>query len=322
MLSIPPVRPGSAISGTGHALPSRRMRNSELEAFLDTDDPWIVTRTGIRERRILADESLLDLATRAAEDALEDAGVPASDVNLVVVATMTALDRCPSFAAQLGARLGTAAPAVFDVNAACAGFSQALAIADHAIRCGAAEHALVVGADAMSEVLDWQDRSTAVLMADGAGAVVLSASERPGVGPVAWGSDPDLVQAITIAAPDHLFRQQGQTVFRWAITRAQHVARDALEQAGITASDLAGFIPHQANLRIITALASQLSIPLEVTAQEVSELGNSSAATIPVALSRMLARGAIGDGPVLLLGFGGGFSYSGQVVMLNRRGRS
>ena len=318
MLSVPAVRPGSAIRGIGHALPSRRMPNSELEAFLDTDDAWIFTRTGIRERRILADETLLNLATRAAEHALEDADLPASAVNLIVVATMTAADRCPSLAARLGAHLGATAPAVFDVNAACAGFSQALAIADHAIRCGAAEHALVVGADAMSEVLDWQDRSTAVLMADGAGAVVLSASERPGVGQVAWGSDPELVQAITIAAPDHLFRQQGQTVFRWAITRAQRVARDALEQAGITTSDLAGFVPHQANLRIITALAAQLEIPLEMTAQEVTELGNSSAATIPVALSRLVERGEIEDGPVLLLGFGGGFSYSGQVVILDR----
>ncbi|MFV0374028.1 beta-ketoacyl-ACP synthase III [Microbacterium sp.] len=316
MSTLSPARRGSAISGLGHALPHRIVTNAELEAKLDTDDTWIVARTGIAERRILDGEVLLDLAITAASRALRRAELTAAQIDLIVVATMTAPDRCPSLAARLGAALGVSAPAVFDLNAACAGFSHALAVADHAITCGAAGHALVVGADAMSDVLDWSDRTTAILMADGAGAVVVSATDRPGIAPVVWGSDPALADLITISAPDHRFRQQGPSVFRWAITRAQHVARAALERAGTTAADLVGFVPHQANLRIITAVADQLGIPHERTAREVAVLGNASAATIPLALSRLVERGEIAAGPVLLLGFGGGFSYSGQVVQL------
>jgi 3-oxoacyl-[acyl-carrier-protein] synthase-3 len=202
------------------------------------------------------------------------------------------------------------------VNNACAGFTTALATADHAIRAGAARHALVIGAEKMSDITDWTDRTTCVLLGDGAGAAVLSASDAPRVGPVVWGSDPSLGDAVRILGDWHpTFAQDGQTVFRWATTILAPIARQACERAGIEPAQLGAIVTHQANLRIIEAIAGQLDAPGVLVAQDVVESGNTSAASIPIALAKLVARGEIRSGaPVLLLGFGGGLSWAGQVV--------
>jgi 3-oxoacyl-[acyl-carrier-protein] synthase-3 len=204
---------------------------------------------------------------------------------------------------------------VFDLNAACSGFTHALAVADQAIRSGAANTALVIGAEKLSDFTDWADRTTCVLVGDGAGALVLTASPTPGIGPVHWGSVPELSHAVRIEEPKLRFQQEGMSVFRWAISEAATLARKTCEIAGIRPDELAGFVPHQANLRIIEPLADQLGISREITARDVVTSGNTSSASIPIALARLVRSGQLPpDSPVLLFGFGGGFSYAGQVV--------
>jgi 3-oxoacyl-[acyl-carrier-protein] synthase-3 len=307
---------GSRITGMGHHQPEHVLTNDDLARMVDTSDEWIRRRTGIASRRIARDESVADLATAAAGKALAAAGVDLADIGLVQVATCSAIDRCPSTAAQVAGRLGIPGAAAFDVNNACAGFTTALATADHAIRAGAARHALVIGAEKMSDITDWTDRTTCVLLGDGAGAAVLSASDAPRVGPVVWGSDPSLGDAVRILGDWHpTFAQDGQTVFRWATTTLAPIARQACERAGIEPAQLGAIVTHQANLRIIEAIAGQLDAPGVLVAQDVVESGNTSAASIPIALAKLVARGEIRSGaPVLLLGFGGGLSWAGQVV--------
>ncbi|TDV44880.1 beta-ketoacyl-ACP synthase III [Actinophytocola oryzae] len=307
---------GSRITSTGHYQPEHVLTNDDLAGMVDTSDDWIRRRTGIATRRIARDESVTDLATAAAGKALATAGLDPADIGLVQVATCTAIDRCPSIAAQVAGRLGIPGAAAFDVNNGCAGFTTALATADHALRAGAARHALVVGAEKMSDVTDWTDRSTCVLLGDGAGAAVLSAAEAPHVGPVVWGSDPTLGNAVRILDDWHpTFAQDGQTVFRWATTTLVPIARQACERAGIRPQDLGAIVTHQANLRIIEAVVRQLDVPDVLVAQDVVESGNTSAASIPIALAKLVARGEVTPGAsVLLLGFGGGLSWAGQVV--------
>jgi 3-oxoacyl-[acyl-carrier-protein] synthase-3 len=306
---------GSRIVALGHYQPPKVLTNDDLATMVDTDDAWIVSRVGIRTRHIAEDETVADLAFRAAEKALATSGFDASTVDLVVVATCTAIDRSPNTAAQVAARLGIAAPAAYDINTVCSGFSYALATADHAIRAGAARRALVIGAEKMSDVVDWTDRTTCVIFADGAGAAVLEASETEGVGPVVWGSDPSKCDAVRIDGWDPTISQQGQAVFRWATTQIAPLALEACEKAGITPAELEGFVPHQANLRIIDAIAAKIGAPDAVVARDVVDSGNTSAASIPLALSKMVERGELRTGaPVLLLGFGGGLAYAGQVI--------
>jgi 3-oxoacyl-[acyl-carrier-protein] synthase III len=307
---------GSRITGMGHHQPEHVLTNDDLARLVDTSDEWIRRRTGIATRRIARDDSVADLAAAAAGKALAAAGVDPADIGLVQVATCSAIDRCPSTAAQVAGRLGIPGAAAFDVNNACAGFTTALATADHAIRAGAARHALVVGAEKMSDITDWTDRATCVLLGDGAGAAVLSASDTPHVGPVVWGSDPSLGDAVRILGDWHpTFAQDGQTVFRWATTTLAPIARQACERAGIEPAELGAIVTHQANLRIIEAIVERLDAPGVLVAQDVVESGNTSAASIPIALAKLVARGEIRSGaPVLLLGFGGGLSWAGQVV--------
>lgn len=309
---------GSRIVALGHYQPPKVLTNDDLARMVDTDDEWIRSRVGIRTRHIAVDETLVDLAEQAAQKALANSGLRPEEIDLVTVATCTAVDRSPSTAAAVAARLGIPSPAAYDLNTACSGFSYALATADHAVRAGAARRALVIGAERMSDTVDWADRSTAVIFGDGAGAAVLEAAPEgvaPGVGPVVWGSEPDKGDAVVISGWQPRISQQGQTVFRWATTKLAPIALTACERAGVHPSELVGFVAHQANLRIIEAIAAKLGAERAVVARDVVDSGNTSAASIPLALSKLVERGELpSGGPVLLFGFGGGLAYAGQVV--------
>ncbi|MDR7278446.1 beta-ketoacyl-ACP synthase III [Catenuloplanes atrovinosus] len=309
---------GSRILSLGHYQPSRVVTNDELSQTIDTNDEWIRDRVGIAERRVADGESVADMATFAAEKALANAGLTAADIDLVVVATCSAEDRCPTVATRVAARLGIAAPGAFDLNAACSGFSYALATADHAIQAGTSRHALVIGAEKLSDITDWTDRTTAVLFGDGAGAAVVSAvpeGEPSGIGPVLWGSAPEKGDVLRIEGWRPYIKQEGQAVFRWATTAIAPVAKQACERAGVAPEEIAAFVAHQANTRIIDGIVKRLGIPNAVVAKDLVESGNTSAASIPLALSKLVERREVPSGaPVLLFGFGGGLTYAGQVV--------
>jgi 3-oxoacyl-[acyl-carrier-protein] synthase-3 len=307
---------GSRIAAVGHYQPARVLTNAELADMVDTSDEWITSRVGIRTRHIAGpDEPVDELAAQAAAKALAKAGLAPDTIDLVVVATSTAIDRSPNMAARVAARVGIPSPAAMDINVVCAGFTHALATADHAVRAGAASRALVIGADKMSEVADWTDRTTCVLVGDGAGAAVVEAADHPGIGPVLWGSVPEMGNAVRIEGTPPRFAQEGQSVYRWATTRLPAIARTACERAGLVPQELAAVVLHQANLRIIEPLASKIGAVNAVVARDVTDSGNTSAASIPLAFSKLVERGEISSGdPVLLFGFGGNLSYAGQVV--------
>lgn len=310
------MSPGTRIAALGRYQPERVLTNEDLARMVETSDEWIRQRTGIATRRIAEAESVLDMAAEAAGKALAAAGVDPRDIGMVTVATCTAIDRCPSVAAQVAGRLGIPAAVAFDLSNACTGFTTALATAQHSVQAGAARHALVIGVEKMSDITDWTDRSTCVLLGDGAGAAVISASEEQGIGPVVWGSDPTKSDAVRINDAWHpTFAQEGQTVYRWATTSLAPLAREACERAGIATSELAGIVTHQANLRIIDAVARQLGAPQAVVARDVVDSGNTSAASVPIALTKLVEQRAVPAGaPVLLFAFGGGLSWAGQVV--------
>lgn len=303
---------GSRITAVGHYQPARVLTNEDLAGMVDTSDAWITSRVGIRTRHIAGpDEPVDELAAHAAAKALAAAGRTPAEIDLVLVATSTAIDRSPNMAARVAARLGMPHPAVMDVNVVCAGFTHALATADHAVRAGGARRVLVIGADKMSEVTDWTDRTTCVLVGDGAGAEGAGA----GIGPVLWGSAPDMGNAVRIEGTPPRFAQEGQSVYRWATTRLPEFARQACEKAGLTPEDLAAVVLHQANLRIVEPLARRIGAVNAVVARDVVDSGNTSAASIPLAFSKLVEQGAVSTGdPVLLFGFGGNLSYAGQVV--------
>ncbi|MEU1273677.1 beta-ketoacyl-ACP synthase III [Streptomyces sp. NPDC005799] len=307
---------GSRIAAVGHYQPAKVLTNEDLAGMVDTSDEWIRSRVGIRTRHIAGPEEPVDeLAAHAAAKALAAAGLAPGDIDLVLVATSTAVDRSPNMAARVAARLGIPSPAAMDVNVVCAGFTHALATADHAVRAGASARALVVGADKMSDVTDWSDRTTCVLVGDGAGAAVVEAADRPLIGPVLWGSVPEMGHAVRIEGTPARFAQEGQSVYRWATTQLPSIARKACERAGLAPEELAGVVLHQANLRIIEPLAEKIGAVNAVVARDVTESGNTSAASIPLALSKLVEQGALSTGdPVLLFGFGGNLSYAGQVV--------
>ncbi|MEV7453587.1 beta-ketoacyl-ACP synthase III [Streptomyces nigra] len=307
---------GSRIVAVGHYQPPRILTNEDLAGMVDTSDEWITSRVGIRTRHIAGpDEPVDELAAHAAAKALAAAGLTPADIDLVLVATSTAVDRSPNMAARVAARLGMPSPAAMDINVVCAGFTHALATADHAVRAGGATRALVIGADKMSDVTDWTDRTTCVLVGDGAGAAVVEASGEQGIGPVLWGSVPEMGHAVRIEGQPARFAQEGQSVYRWATTKLPAIARGACERAGYAPEDLAAVVLHQANLRIIEPLAQKLGAVNAVVARDVTESGNTSAASIPIAFSKLVEQGRISSGdPVLLFGFGGNLSYGGQVV--------
>ncbi|MER5872570.1 beta-ketoacyl-ACP synthase III [Streptomyces sp. NPDC002044] len=308
---------GSRVVALGHYQPARVLTNEDLSAMVDTTDEWIRSRAGIKTRHIAGPEEPVDeLAFQAAGKALAGAGLTPDDIDLVLVATSTAIDRSPNMAARVAAKLGMRGnPAVMDLNVVCSGFTHALATADHAIRAGSATRALVIGADKMTEITDWTDRTTCVLTGDGAGAAVVEACEEPGIGPVLWGSVPEMGNAVRIEGSPPVFAQEGQSVYRWTTSQLPPLARKVCEKAGVAPEDLAAVVLHQANLRIIEPLAAKIGAVNAVIARDVVDSGNTSAASIPMALSKLVQRGEIPSGaPVLLFGFGGNLSYAGQVI--------
>ncbi|MFG2640036.1 beta-ketoacyl-ACP synthase III [Streptomyces sp. NPDC048370] len=310
---------GTRIAALGHYQPAKVLTNSDLAALVDTSDEWITSRVGIRTRHMAGpDEPVDELAAHAAGKALAAAGLGPADIDLVLVATSTAIDRSPNTAARVAARLGMASPATMDLNVVCAGFTHALATADHAIRAGGARRAMVIGADKMTEITDWTDRTTCVLVGDGAGAAIVEAvadDAEPCIGPVLWGSVPEMGHAVRIEGTPPRFAQEGQSVYRWATQQLPALARQACERSGIAPEDLAGVVLHQANLRIIEPLAAKIGAVNAVVARDVVESGNTSAASIPLALAKLVERGELPSGaPTLLFGFGGNLSYAGQVV--------
>jgi 3-oxoacyl-[acyl-carrier-protein] synthase III len=324
-LRLPATVPGARITGLGSAQPSNVVTNDDLAQQMETDDQWIRERVGIQSRRIAdPDTSLVDMASEAGARAVKDAGLAPSEIDTVIVATCTMPNFIPNAAAQTAERIGIPAPGAFDLNAACAGFCFGMGSAADLVRGGTARNVLVIGAEKLSDYLDWTDRTTAIIFADGAGAAVISAAPDEasvGVGPVAWGSAGDMSQVIRINTETHKLHQEGQAVFRWATTRIAPVALRAIELAGLTPADIDVFVPHQANLRIIETVAKRLRSKgaredMRV-ADDIIHSGNTSSASVPLALDHMRAEGRLRSGDtVLLVGFGAGLSYAGQVVVV------
>ncbi|WP_232662602.1 beta-ketoacyl-ACP synthase III [Pseudonocardia sp. TRM90224] len=322
--TLAPTAPGARIIGLGSTQPENVVTNDDLAARMDTNDQWIRERVGIQSRRIAEQgTSLVDMASEAGELAVKDAGLNPADVDTVILATCTMPNPIPNGAAQTAERIGIPAPGAFDLNAACAGFCYAMGNAADLVRAGSARNVLVIGAEKLSDWVDWTDRSTAIIFADGAGAAVVGAApdaESVGIGPLTWGSAGDMAQAIHIKSDNNMLHQEGQAVFRWATTKIAPVALRAIELAGLTPADIDVFIPHQANLRIVEAVAKRLRKEgaredMRV-ADDIVHSGNTSSASIPLALDHMRRDGRVRSGEtVLLVGFGAGLSYAGQVVV-------
>lgn len=308
------------VLGLGSAQPDRIVTNDDLSKIMETTDQWIRDRVGIIERRFAdKDESLPDMAVTAGVRALADAGLEPGDVDTVIVPNCTMPSPIPNAAAQVADRLGITAAGAFDLNAACAGFCYGLAVASDLIRSGSSGRVLVIGAEKLTDVVDPVDRSNAIIFADGAGAAVVGPAEEPGIGPVAWGSAGDLVDTIYMREHKYIY-QEGQAVFRWATTQIAPIALRALELAGLEPADVDVLVPHQANLRIVEAIAKRLRAKGAredmVVADDIKYSGNTSSASIPLALDHMRAEGRAKRGDVVLaVGFGAGLSYAGQVII-------
>jgi 3-oxoacyl-[acyl-carrier-protein] synthase III len=317
---------GARILGLGSRQPEQVVTNADIAARgVETTDQWIRDRVGIVERRFARkDESVVDMAVEAGAKALADAGLAPSDIDAVLVATCTMPSYIPNAAGQTANRIGVRTAAAFDINAACAGFCYGLGMASDMIRAGSARHVLVIGAEKLSDWVDPMDRSTCIIFADGAGAAVVGPAghhERLGIGPIAAGSAGDLVDTIVVADRNSFIRQEGQEVYRWAITKIAPVALQALELAGLAPVDVDVLVPHQANLRIIEVIARRLRAAGArkdmVVADDIVHSGNTSSASIPLALDHMRAEGRVRSGDLaLLVGFGAGLSYAGLAVAL------
>ena len=303
--------------------------NDDLVGPIDSSDEWIRQRTGIITRtRASHDVGAVDLATEASKEAIEKSGVDPKLIDAVIVATISNPQQTPSLAAVLADNVGANPAAAYDMNAACAGYAYAVAQADALIRTGQAHYALVVGAEKLSDVVDPTDRTISFLLGDGAGAVVIGPSEYPGIAKTVWGSDGSKAGAVGMGstltefrdgeAPWPTLRQDGQTVFRWAVWEMAKVAKQALDAAGVTPDQLAAFIPHQANMRIVDEFAKQLKLPDTVAiARDIETTGNTSAASIPLATHRLLQEHPeLSGGLALQIGFGAGLVFGAQVVVL------
>ncbi|MGI6365055.1 MAG: beta-ketoacyl-ACP synthase III [Bacillota bacterium] len=320
----------SLIKGVGHAVPPRVLTNADLEALVETDNEWIVQRTGIRERRI-ADENTAtsDIALAAARAALANAGVAPGDLDLIIVATVTPDHAFPATACLIQRELEAWGAAAFDLEAACTGFIYGLSIADQFIRTGTYRTVLVVAADVLSKITDYTDRNTCILFGDGAGAAVLQGGEEPGLLALEIGADGRggelLVQpaggsrtpasAETVAARQHFIKMAGREVFKFAVKIMEESSLRVLEQAGLGPDDVDVLVPHQANLRIIDSACKRLGINQDKVLVNLDRYGNMSAASIPVALSEASALGKIKPGDnVLLVGFGGGLTWGAAAI--------
>ncbi len=313
----------SRIAGTGSYLPEKVLTNDDLTKIVDTSDEWIQSRTGIRERHIAAEgETTGDLGYHAAVRALEAAGIEPSQLDMVIVGTTTPDLIFPSTACLIQARLGANGAAAFDVNAACSGFLFALSVADKFIRSGDARHVLVIGAETLTRIVDWNDRTTCVLFGDGAGAVVLKADEDTGILSThlhADGSKKELLWnpigvSTGLDQPGKIL-MKGNDVFKYAVKALDSVVDEALQANGLDKADLDWLIPHQANLRIIEATAKRLEMPMEQVIITVDKHGNTSSGSVPLALDEAIRSGRVERGQLLLLeAFGGGFTWGSALL--------
>jgi 3-oxoacyl-[acyl-carrier-protein] synthase III len=322
--------PYSRILGVGGYRPTRVVPNEEILKHIDSSDEWIRSRSGIASRHWAGpDETVAEMTLEAAGKAVADAGITPQQVDAVIISTVSHFKQTPSIATEIADRMGAGKAAAFDINAGCAGFGYGLTLAKGMIAEGSAEYVLVVGAERLSDLTDLTDRSTAFLFGDGAGAVIVGPSEEPGIGPSIWGSEGDKSDVISQTVPWDAYReggvekfpairQEGQAVFRWAVYEMAKVAQQALDAAGVSPEELDVFIPHQANMRIIDSMVKTLKLPEHVTvARDVETTGNTSAASIPLAMERLLATGRAKSGDTaLVIGFGAGLVYAATVVTL------
>ncbi len=322
------TRPSNSFSrllSVGGARGSRSVSNEEMCELIDSTPEWIEQRTGIVSRQWATDdESLLSLCTSASKTAIERSGLALADIDAVLVASVSHTQPTPSLAALLADQLGLGDVVAFDISAACAGFCHGVALADGMVRTGSSRHVLVVGAELLSRFTDFNDRTTAFLFSDGAGAVVIGPSDTAGIGPTVWGSAHDQHDAIDaepwddLTGPKTYIRMDGRRVFRWATTFIAEKAKETLAAAGLAPEDLDVFIPHQANNRITDSMLRQLQLPESVVvSRNIVAMGNSSAASIPLAMEDLLLTGQASSGDTaLVIGFGAGLVYAGQTLLL------
>jgi len=314
--------PYTRISGLGHYRPKRVVTNADLATLFDTNDEWAKSRVGIAERRFAGDqESVAWMGAEAGRLAMADAGIAAGDIDTVIVATCTLPTQIPHASTQVAGALGIQAPGSFDINAACAGFCYGLATASALIRSGDAGTVLLVGAERLTDWVDPTDRANAIIFADGAGAAVVTDSPTPDIGPVAWGCSTENTDAIYISDRESFVVQEGQTVFRWATTAIAPVAIEAACRAGVDLADIDVLAPHQANLRIVEAIAKKVisagGRPDLAVIKDIVTTGNTSSASIPIGLDRARQAGEVKSGDlVLAVGFGAGLTYGAQVFRL------
>ncbi|MEI5100405.1 ketoacyl-ACP synthase III [Streptomyces sp. PmtG] len=332
--------PYARIMGVGGYRPTRVVPNEVILEKIDSSDEWIRSRSGIATRHWASpEETVAAMSVEAAGKAIADAGIQPEQIGAVIVSTVSHFKQTPAIATEIADKLGTGRPAAFDISAGCAGFGYGLTLAKGMVIDGSAEYALVIGVERLSDLTDLEDRATAFLFGDGAGAVVVGPAKEPAIGPTVWGSEGDKSETIkqTVAwdeyrvgdvtklpvGPDGEVKfpaitQEGQAVFRWAVFEMAKVAKEALDAAGISPDDLDVFIPHQANMRIIDSMVKTLKLPEHVTvARDVETTGNTSAASIPLAMERLLATGEAKSGDTaLVIGFGAGLVYAATVVTL------
>lgn len=324
--------PYARILGVGGYRPHRVVPNEEILKHIDSSDEWIRSRSGIATRHWAGpDETVATMSVEAGGKAIAAAGLTPEQIGGVVVATVSHFKQTPAVATEIAHLLGTGKPAAFDISAGCAGFGYGLTLAKGMVTDGTAEYVLVIGVERLSDLTDLEDRATAFLFGDGAGAVVVGPSKEPAIGPTVWGSEGDKSETIMQTLPWDVYRdqqaaevrfpaitQEGQAVFRWAVFEMAKVAKQALDDAGVSPQDLDVFIPHQANMRIIDSMVKTLELPEHVTvARDVETTGNTSAASIPLAMERLLATGQAKSGDTaLVIGFGAGLVYAATVVTL------
>jgi 3-oxoacyl-[acyl-carrier-protein] synthase-3 len=319
VLSVQRTLVGAAMTGIGAHRPALRQDNLAIAERIGSSDEWIRERSGIITRGVAADdESVVDMGTIAGGKALAAAGIDAADLGLVLLATCSMPGPLPGGAPEIAARLGASAAGASDIGAGCAGFAYALSLAADTVRTGSAEHVLVVGSEKLIPMVDPDDRGSAFLFGDGAGAAVVSRSTVDTIGPVVWAHDGDQHAKLTIHGVPPRLAMEGRAIYRWATTSLPALCRRACDAAGIALTDLAAFVPHQANLRITESVVNQLGLPGSVAiARDVVDSGNTSAASVPLALARLVELGEVSSGDaVLLFGFGAGLTAAGQVVLV------